>query len=503
MSDSSVLTATRKALRLDPRAPLKTALLLIKHQYFDPSHSVSTLCSRNGTFYEYEGGIYHEVEDQHIRQTVYQFLGQAVIAQGREKGKPFNPGQYRVSNVIDALRACANMNASQSPPCWLRNQESRPDAKEIIALANGLLHVPTRELLEFTPEFFSFNRLPFKFNPQVSKPVRWLAFLEELFAEDKDAKQTLQEFMGYLLTPETRYQKILMLIGPKRSGKGTIVRVMQHLLGPGNYAGPTLQGLAQPFGLSSLIGKSAAFVSDARIGRKTDTSTVTERLLNISGEDVINVPRKYREDWTGRLTAKFWVVSNELPRIIDPSAALASRFLILEMKNSFYGREDAELADKLVAELPGIFLWALEGLDRLNARGKFIQPRSGNETVQQFEDLSSPISAFLGEECELGAEFGVDCLAAYNRWQEWCAERGNEPGDEASFGKDMRSVIPGLERKQHRVSGKVVGYYPGFRLRNDAPSPDVTSDKGMFNEEMDKGSHIENSELALVTPVTR
>jgi hypothetical protein len=46
-----------------------------------------------------------------------------------------------------------------------------------------------------------------------------------------------------------------------------------------------------------------------------------------------------------------------------------------------------------------MFNWALEGLDRLTARAYFVNPQSGAEAIQQMEDLSSPIAAFIREHC--------------------------------------------------------------------------------------------------------
>jgi putative DNA primase/helicase len=78
---------------------------------------------------------------------------------------------------------------------------------------------------------------------------------------------------------------MLLLIGPKRGGKGTIARVLRSLLGHNSVAGPTMASLSTAFGLEPLITKSLAVISDARIGGKTDKSAIMERLLSISGED--------------------------------------------------------------------------------------------------------------------------------------------------------------------------------------------------------------------------
>ena len=68
-------------------------------------------------------------------------------------------------------------------------------------------------------------------------------------------------------------------------------------------------------------------------------------------------------------------MTNELPRLEDQSGALASRFVVLTVRESFYGREDPDLLDRFVPELPAILNWALEGWDRLYQRGRFIAAR--------------------------------------------------------------------------------------------------------------------------------
>ena len=256
-----------------------------------------------------------------------------------------------------------------------------------------------------------------------------------------------------------------MIVGPKRSGKGTIGRVIRMLLGDRNVCGPTLSNMAEQFGLSILIGKSVAIIADARISGRTDTAVITERLLSISGEDTLSIPRKYLPDWNGKLPTRFMIMTNELPRVEDASGALASRFIVLTLSQSFYGREDHDLIEKFIPELPGILLWALEGWDRLQRRGRFIQPQSAGELIQQFEDLGSPIGAFLRERCEVGRGLEVPQSRLFEAWKSWCEDNGRErPGSVQMFGRNLRAAVPWLGESQPRVAGTRLRYYQGIRL---------------------------------------
>ena len=89
--------------------------------------------------------------------------------------------------------------------------------------------------------------------------------------------------------------------------------MLTELLGRGHVAGPTLASMGTNFGLSPLLGKPLAIISDARLG-SAPAHTVVERLLSITGEDMLTVDRKFRDPWSGKLPTRFVVLSNELPR---------------------------------------------------------------------------------------------------------------------------------------------------------------------------------------------
>src|SRR5262249_35193727 len=153
------------------------------------------------------------------------------VQDGKRGQRPYMPTKSKVDNLIDALRADSNLPESYVPPCWLGPSCSTFDPLEILACKNGLLHIPTRRLLAPTAQFFTLNGLEFAFDADAPTPASWLNFLDQLWPDDIQSRETLQEWMAYLLTPRTNLQKILMIVGPKRSGKGTIGRVIRFLLG--------------------------------------------------------------------------------------------------------------------------------------------------------------------------------------------------------------------------------------------------------------------------------
>ncbi len=337
-------------------------------------------------------------------------------------------------------------------------------------MANGLLHVPTRTLYAHTPCFFVHHSLPFAFDPAAPAPERWLAFLDELWPDDASSISALQEVFGYVLGGDTRQQKIPLFVGPRRGGKGTIGRVLTGLLGAHNVAAPTMASLGENFGLQPLIGRPLALVSDARLSGRSDRSVVVERLLFISGEDSLTIDRKYREPWTGRLPTRFLILTNELPQLTDSSGALASRFLVFVLTRSWLGRENPKLTDELLEEAPGIFRWALDGLDRLNARGYFVPAESGRDAIRELEDLSSPVSAFVRDCCRLGSGETVPVEALWAAWKAWCESENRRPGTKAVFGRNLKATSPNVRKARPRDDGDRTHVYQGIALGSGSTS---------------------------------
>jgi putative DNA primase/helicase len=370
-----------------------------------------------------------------------------------------------VQDVLNAEKGIVMVPAKFQPPCWLKEEGPFP-ATETLATQWELIHLPSMATIPATPRFLTFSAMDFDYDPDAPSPRGWLGFLGQLWGEDGEAISTLQEWFGYCLLPDTSLQKMLMLVGPKRSGKGTIARVVTGLLGKANVAGPTLASLATNFGLSALVDKSVAIVSDARLSGRVDTAVIVERLLSITGEDALTIDRKYLTPVTCKLPTRFMVLSNELPKLNDASGALVSRMVVLSLSRSFYGHEDHGLMERLLTELPGVLKWAIEGWKRLRARGRFVQPASGQELVGEMDDLSSPVGAFVRERCEVGGECQVEVKALYTEWSRWATETGRfSPGDAQTFGRNLRAAVPELQVSNTREGQEQKRVYRGIKLK--------------------------------------
>ncbi|MFD7485532.1 DNA primase family protein [Streptomyces mirabilis] len=427
------------------------------------------ICRRwRASWMRWNGTCWREIDEAQVRAHMYERLEHAIYRvpakDGETEERDWAPTKQKISNLLDALGAITLLPTDTDAPAWLDGAgTSEPDGGPIVACENGLLRIRDRALLPHTPDFFNLVSVPFAYDPVATAP-EWEHFLSEVWPDDPDAITALQEWFGYVLSGRTDLQKILLMVGPSRSGKGTIARVLKALVGKENLAGPTLAGLGTNFGLATLVGKSLAIISDARLSGN-DNSQVVERLLTISGDDTIDVDRKYREQWTGKLPSRLMILSNELPHFGDSSGVIANRFVLLSMRVSWLGREDPTLTDRLIAEMPGILNWALEGLARLQRTRRITEPVSSRDAVTTMRDTASPTSAFVRERCTTGPTCTVPVDDLWAVWREWAEDNGVRAGTKQVFGRNLLSVIPQLNRTRPRApSGERIATYNGIAV---------------------------------------
>lgn len=437
--------------------PPSSAPLEVAHAVLEDNYSwggESTLVHWRGNYWAWTETQWAKVDIGDIEKDLYYTLHNAL----KSDGTPWSPTKNKVTSVEHALRSACRI----SP-------DTEPDT-HYIALHNGLLDPTTKELHPHTPTIFNTHSLPFDYKPEANPPTRWTKFLESLWGDDPDSIRALQQWFGYIMSGRTNLQKMMFLIGPARSGKSTIVRILEALIGRTNTVGLSVTTFGDQFGLSQLPGKSLATIGDARDFRGSHGKTVVSRMLSISGEDSIDIDIKYAQPWHGRVPARIMLLSNVVPDFDDKSSVLAKRFIGLQLLHSFLGDEDPDLEKKLLAELPEIFNWALAGLDDLTEQGSFIQPESGSHIIDSMEVSSSPMRKYVEDNVifEEGAKVGASKL-----YHSWCEVTGETPtpSGHKRFGRELRGMYPRLDKRRARENGDRSYAYIGIRLRDPATDP--------------------------------
>ena len=451
---------------IDPKDQLE-----IGQQFFEQcftSEDGGTLIHHQATWHHWTGKRYEVTSDDDLKAKLWKWLSRCSFF---KKGKlaALQPTRNMVSGVMDALKAVANRSSTLEAPCWLTSGPS-----QIIAFDNGLLDVTgllssgKADILPHTPRWFSPNCLPHQFDSSADCP-HWLSFLNEVFDGDEKRIAALQQWFGYNLIADNRHHKIALLIGPPRSGKGTTLAVLSAMLGKHNISNSSLAALGGRFGLEPLVGRLAALIDEGHLGKFSDTSLILERLKAISGGSEQTVDRKGVAALSSvSLKVRFTIAVNELPRLSDSSAAMRSRLLVIPFFNSYEGREDVGLVERLLAEVPGITNWALSGLRFLEANGRFNNPSAGEKILRDFVYLSSPVKAFVDECCDLDSGKEVKRNDLQLAWQIWCDDNGHVSGSHSDLGRKLRAVVPRIDDVQRRTNGQRDRWYTGICLTPEA-----------------------------------
>ena len=428
-----------------PSKPLHCAREFAGAKYTHET-GITTLRHWRGGAWEWHGSHWAEVERSAVESLAYLFTEHANYIVN-DQIKSWSPNQRKIGDLLKALAAITHLGGHVQMPSWLDGREL---AAPIVACTNGLVDVATRKLQPHSPLFYNAISVPFDYDPHAPEPGRWIALMGDLWPEDPLSILTLQEWFGYVLSGRTDLHKILNLVGPTRGGKGVITRTLRQLVGEGNYVGPRMNSLGKEFGLAPLIGKSLAVFADIRL---TGGSGAVEQLLTISGEDALTIPRKHRDDWDGTLPTRLMICTNELPQLKDTSAAIAGRIIVLQMTESWLGREDRGLEPALRPELPGILNWSLDGLERLCKQGEFTRSEASLEAGERLRDLSSPVAQFVAERCIVEPGRSVLRVDIWNAWTRWAWSEGVDPGTANQLGTDLRTVAPKMGESQPWAGG--------------------------------------------------
>ena len=376
-----------------------------------------------------------------------------------------------VNDVLRNAEALIALDSDATPPIFLGNSSANKhddfhDPRIVYVGPTRLVNLVNRKTLPNTAAYFAFRRNSCDYHQAPGKPKRWLSFLNEIFGDEASCR-LLQQWMGYLMTEDSSFQKILMLHGPTRSGKGTISKMIEALVGEENFCAPMFDSFSQQFGLSLLVNKTVAIVNDARRSSGKKNDSLTEKLLSLSGDDRLQIDKKYKDPVSARLTTRLMIFSNELPRIDDASGVIADRFLFLRTTKSFLDEEDRGLFGKLVKELPQILHWAIEGWEDLHQSEDFTVPDYFEQYRAQMRSLASPALGFISERCKIDPKSAVFKDELYAKYESWCASRGMAKYQEtrANFDKALTSAYPQINGDSRgRLKGKRPYKWTGIGL---------------------------------------
>lgn len=309
---------------------------------------------------------------------------------------------------------------------------SQFNTKGLLNFPSGLLDPIDNNFLAHSPDVLSTIRLPYKYD-QLAKCELWNKTLLEIFDNDVEKINILQEFFGYCLTHETKFEKALLLLGESRTGKSTILYVLRHVIGVKNCSSVPLKFISNPQYTPSLINKLVNIDTD--VSGKAQEFEQEFKVIT-SGEPV-QCNQKFVASFDFNPYCKLVMAANEFPRITDHSSAFYKRLILIPCERVFEEHEiNNNLKDDLLDELSGILNWSMVGLHRLMRRGRFEHNQFMVDAITELRQESNPVDIFFSEWVETDVSGNVELPKEeiYKKYQDWCAINGNSPLANNKFG---------------------------------------------------------------------
>ena len=452
--------------QITTRTVNRCAIWILHNSLFKPTIQGGdfSLVYIGGEFYLYNDNVWRRVEEQFIQSVIQSIYMDAT--------------RGNVTGVLEFFKNVLYYPVRNFPFWKGANPPGYPkDCRKLIPFKNGLFDVEyfvnTGDLASsLKPHHYGlFNtvRLNYDFDP-TAQCVKWKAFLASLWGSDtSDRAEALREWAGHTMIPDITQHKICLMHGVPRSGKSTIGRLLFEIIGKENAASTDLHSLATDHGPSSLLGKNLAVLFDAHLPKSSHGDRALEKLKGISGGDPQLINPKFLSAYTVVLSARLMIICNEMPRLKDSGSALLARMIPFRCDKSFVGQENIHLQAELSEELPGIAVWAIEGLRRYISNGYLMRPREAIEDLQNIKRVLNPAAAFMDDcldhTCDSNDMVSMDDL--YKAWATWCEiNHIYATGTKDRFFSQLRATCPPIS--QPRIAG--VMHWSGLKLKQTAES---------------------------------
>ncbi len=315
------------------------------------------------------------------------------------------------------------------------------NAGRYVCLDNGTLDLETLEVVPHSPEHRLQNRLNIAWDPVAECP-RFLGFLDQIFEPDEDRAEKirfLRQWMGYLITPDTSQQRMVWLVGEGSNGKSVLLDAVRGLIGEQNISAVALSDLSNKFSRAHTAGKTLNICSDLPARAIADgyiKSMVAGEAIEARGFD--------QDARTFKTTVRFMASMNTLPQTRDLTDGYFRRIVVLTFNRQFRGAEiNPNLIHELVAELPGILRWAVEGLRDLREETRFSMPPSSEAAINQYRDDVDPVRQFADQCLRVSSDgsgyTGTDLLRVFHTWSRDSSVRV-EALTPTAFGRALRRL---------------------------------------------------------------
>tara|TARA_Y100000034_G_scaffold129233_1_gene185324 strand:+ start:5560 stop:8082 length:2523 start_codon:yes stop_codon:yes gene_type:complete len=444
-----------------------TATEIIRDYIINNNHIYTTRDDEKSEMWIYQNGIY------------------------RPNGKTFIKEMCR--EILDAgytTTLCNSVIAKVEVDTFIEQEDLFINENvDLVPVQNGILNLRRRELMEFSPKYRFFNKLPSTYNKSKDCPMIKNFFRSILRSEEDYI--VMQELFGYLLYRDYKIEKAFMMLGNGRNGKGKTIELMKRFLGSDNTSNIPLQTIeTNDFAMSELFNKMANLSADISKTALKETG----KFKSLTGHDLISAPRKFLKNVNFVNYAKMIFCANDLPMTYDTSDGFFDRWVMIDFIYKFLSQKeidilntqekvnperikqaDTEMIDKISTqeELDGLLNWALDGLDRLMENNDFSTSTSGIEVKNKWLRKSSSILAFIMDCVEVKDDSKVPKAEFRTEYAKYCRKHKISPVTE-KFMANALAINLGVGEERIAFGNERLRCWVGIILKKTSKNGEKT-----------------------------
>lgn len=310
-----------------------------------------------------------------------------------------------------------------------------------------------------------------------NKPEKFIKFLNEIFDNNQEVIHYVHKALGYSITNSTREQCMFILHGDGNNGKSLLIDIIATALG--SYAITSKPQLLTDNKFSStnseeiarLKGKRFCAVEEIKEGDKLDEQLVKQMTSGI-GKMVARF--LYAGSFEFNVTCKIWMATNYEPVIRGNDKGIWRRIVKIPLYTDFTGREDKDLREKLLTELPQILGWLVDGYEMYKEEG-LIQPEVIRQATADYKKEMDIVQQWIDEYCEVKSSYFERANVLYDNFRAFCLRR-DQRTNQTIFGRNL-----GKKFKKYNSGEGIV--YIGLRLKQGASN--LEKKVGYENTEVD------------------
>ena len=422
----------------------------------------------------------------------------------------------KIKKLMDACRTCGGAYVitlvNSFLPAFCRSDEDPANYfnqnADLLPLTNGVWKFSEKKLIKYEREHYFTFRIPIAYNANADTVDIRKASLD-WFGQDAEVAKFIQYWIGYCLTGFVSRQDFLIVWGTKAgNGKSLLWGKIMAILLDKYYRTITSDALStERVGnndqLYNLNGGRFAFLSEPR--RAKGTKIDNEIVKTLTGDESFTAEAKYKNAITFKLQAKFGMACNEIPDIKFEDNGTYRRVKIAEQNCEFIDPHDYKDADekakkkkrimmkddefigRLLANVEGLMLWALEGASLFIDNPRMEAPKAMSSAKDKAVNEGDVLGIWIRGNIRKGEKnlkfrLVKDTLNAQN---EHLGQR------QAGFNKQLKAK---LEMLGYKIGGREDKGDLYIKCAELVPEDEVVSDSEDSEDSEDEKEEVEEVE---------